>query len=99
MDKSEKALMIKIAKKLDEIELDVIALKAAKQITPINKTSEASDKFFGINPKEPSTDIVFAKNPSEDVLKEVKRGEILLRKAIKEFCDEFNIQKLVISYE
>lgn len=68
--------------------------------------SKAANKFFGgeVAQTEPqcSVECIFKANsipPESDVLQEVENGQKMLRKAVMEFCEEFDIEEFNINYK
>lgn len=100
--------MLKIAHRLSEIENDLKDLKQGKTpaVPKLPIAPNAAQKFFGdsasVNiPFEPEcvVDIKCKANDiSKDTLIEISKAQTMFRKAIMEFCEEFEIKELNLTY-
>lgn len=111
MEEKDRKIMLGIAKRLGEIEEYIRFLKGSKQpsnlpaVSPLVGGSRAASKFFG-------ADVAVATEPECKVnieLKEgveldaeedaeMKNGQKMLRQAVMEYCEEFDIKHFRIDY-
>lgn len=109
MDEKDRKLILAIANRLGAIEEDIRFLKGSKPPAPIASAkplngSRAANKFFGAvvtESKEPecTTDLTFKEEVTDkEILSETDNGTKMLRKAVEEFCQEFDIKEFNITY-
>lgn len=114
LDDKDRQFMLSLGKRLGQIEEDLRGIKGAKtpalpsvpNIKPL-VGSKAANKFFGVksspSESEPecTANVTFKDSPemiNKEVIAEVANGQKMLRKAVLEFCEEFDIQEFNINY-
>lgn len=111
MDEKDRQFMRKLGERLGKIEDELLAIKIQKPIKSPEKSltsgSKAANKFFGTSgveePKAGCTIDVSLKDlaqlPDAATTQEITNGIDVLKKAITEFCKEFDIEEFKVSYD
>lgn len=107
MEEKDRQLILKIANRLGAIEEELRFLKGAKPpiqapVKPLN-ASRAANKFFGATTSqtEPECSVVADMKGGQldaEEQAELSNGQKMLRKAVMEFCEEFDIKEFTIHY-
>ena len=106
MNEQERKLMLSIAKRLGVIEQELRVIKGKPTAVTVPTVPELvtgspkANKFFGKEPVKSGVtgSIAFDTNKDPEILAEIKTGQEMLKKAVTEFCNEFDITEFTITF-